>query len=137
MIDTMSDGLKQRAGIVYQVTESVILAISVMLVAWTANKVITQGESISSLSSHMSMNQARIDILERNGSAGLQAHEKSDDERVGAIQKRQDRFDATLQQLQSTPGELKAIGARLDSFYDLLSRMERRLDERNNGAKPQ
>lgn len=137
MIDTMSDGLKQRAGIVYQVTESVILGISVCLVAWTADKVISQGQAIASLNSHMTMNQTRIDILERNGSAGLQAHEKSDDERVGAMQKRQDRFDATLQQLQSTPGELKAIGARLDSFYDLLSRMERRLDDRNNGAKPQ
>lgn len=130
----MSETLKQRAGIVYQVAESVILAISVGLVAWTANTVISQGHIIAAINNQVLTNTGRLDNLENKGSSGLREHEKMDDNRIVEMQKRDDRLEAALNSLMSTPGELKAINIRLDGANKALERIESILYDRSGNG---
>lgn len=62
----MSDAVRQKAGIVYNVVETVILGMSVALVAWTANKVITLDHDMAAV-------EMRLRQLENYGSPALQA----------------------------------------------------------------
>lgn len=125
----MSEQLRAKAGLVYNVVESVILLVAVGMTTWTAHTVITQGNTLSSHSNQIGVNTGRLDKIEGAGSAGLQAHVREDDRRVLDIDKRLEKLEQAVIALQSAPGELKAMNARLESLGQSQVRIERALDE--------
>jgi hypothetical protein len=125
----MSDNLKPRAGIVYQVTESVILAVSVGLVTWTSNTVISQGKAIATMNNQIITNTERLNVIEQRGSGSLREHEKEDDARIAELTRGAVRMDAVVTELRTTPGELKTINVRLDGLTKSLERIETQISQ--------
>lgn len=125
----MNENLKQKAGLVYNVVESVILAMSVGLMVWLANVVIIHGNMIERVSTKQEGVVNRVDRLESTGSPALQAHEKEDQSRVDDLKIRVDKLEAAVLILQATPGELKAIQVSLDTLHESQKRIEERLDK--------
>jgi hypothetical protein len=129
----LNNELKQKAGLVYNIVESVILAMSVGLMVWLANVVIEHGQKLSSITTQASGVDVRVTRLEVAGSTSLQSHEKEDDQRVSDIKDRLARLESAVIVLQATPGELKAIGVTLSTMHESQKRIEERLDKM--GAK--
>ena len=109
---------------VYNIIVSVVLAASVGLTCWTANKVVTLSELVSALKTQADINTGRIDSIEKFGSRTLDSHITSDDARVADIKVRIDKLENAVLSLQSIPGDLKAINVQLDAFRESLSRIE-------------
>jgi hypothetical protein len=125
----VASDLKEKAGLVYNVVESVILAMSVGLMIWMCNVVITHGNVLATQGTKIEVNTDRLTRIETQGSSGLMSHVKDDDTRVQAIDRRLEKLESAVIALQTAPGELKAINARLDGIRDGQSRMEKMLDE--------
>jgi hypothetical protein len=128
----LNEALKEKAGLVYNVVESVILAMSVGLMVWLSNVVIGHGNDISRISTRQQTVYERVDRLETIGSPSLVAHERSDEQRVTDIKLRVDKLEAAVIVLQGTPGELKAIGVSLQTLHEGQKRIEERLDKVTN-----
>ena len=120
----MKEEMRDKAGLVYNVVEAVILGMSVCLIVWTAKTVIDQGQTLSVHGNQIGVNTTRLDHLEAHGSSGLAAHEAMDEKRVEALQTRMDKLENAVISLQSTPGELKAITARLEALKEGQLRIE-------------
>lgn len=131
----MSEPSKSRAGIIYNVVESVVLLFAVGLTTWTANTVITHGNILASHSAVMDVNTRRLEQFEVSGSRGLGEHEKEDNTRIEELKRRMATVEAAIVALQTTPGELKAISARLDSIREGQGRIEKALEEHLNKSK--
>lgn len=125
----MSEQLRQKAGLVYNVVESVILAMSVGLMVWVSNIVIAHGNTLSSQATSISTNSRRLDTLETFGSRGLGEHERDDNTRIEELKRRMSSVESAVIALQATPGELKSIAVRLDSIREGQSRIEKAMDE--------
>lgn len=125
----MNEETKQKAGLVYNVVESVILAMSVGLMVWLSNVVINHGNTLASQGTQIGVNTGRLDKLETGGSPRLSAHEAMDDRRIEGIDKRLEKLESAVIALQSAPGELKAISARLDALQTGQYRIERLFEE--------
>lgn len=125
----MNENLKQKAGLVYNVVESVILAMSVGLVVWLSQIVIIHGNLLERISTRQDSVILRVDRLEVVGSPALIAHEKSDDARVDDIRARVEKLEAAVMVLQATPGELKAIAVSLQTLHESQLRIEERLNK--------
>ena len=113
----------------FNVIESVILAMSVGLMLWVANLVVEHGKLLSSHDTMLKIDDARLDSLESRGSPTLSAHMSEDAAEMSALRLRLDKVEAALLILQSTPSELKAIAVRLESIKEAQTRMEKSLDE--------
>jgi hypothetical protein len=120
---------------VYNVVESVILAMSVGLMVWLSNVVIGHGNTLASQGTQIVVNTGRLDKLESVGSPKLTAHEAMDDRRIDGIDKRIEKLENAVIALQSAPGELKAIGARLDGLQSGQTRIERLFEEHLKATK--
>ena len=125
----LNENLKQKAGLIYNVVESIILAMSVGMMLWIANLVITHGNEITRLTTRDDVVYERLGRLESVGSPTLIAHEKSDDLRVDDIKLRIDKIEAAVIVLQATPGQLKAIEVSLGTLHESQLRIEGRLDK--------
>lgn len=125
----MNENLKQKAGLVYNVVESVILAMSVGLMVWVSHVVITHGEQLSRQETKQESFDVRVSRLELVGSPTLIAHEKEDQTRVDDLKVRVDKLEAAVLILQGMPGELKVIAVSLDTLHESQKRIEERLDK--------
>jgi hypothetical protein len=125
----MTNQLRERAGMIYNIVESVILAMSVGLMLWVANIVIQHGNELARQISKQEAVEIRITRIETSGSASSQSHAKDDDTRISSIKDRLTTLEAAVVLLQSTPGELKAIGVKLETMHDSQQRIEERLDK--------
>lgn len=134
----MNEAAKARMSLAYNVVETVILLMSVGLVAWCCTTVIEHGKMLARDDTRIDINTARLDTLETKGSAGLMAHSREDDARVSEIRSRVDKLESAVIALQSAPGELKAINAQLNSLRDGQTRIERLFEDhvKSNGTKP-
>ena len=83
----------------------------------------------------INVNSARLDKIELHGSAGLDSHAKLDDNRDDTTRSRLEKIEIAILALQTAPGELKAIGVRLDGFGDGIRRIEKSLEEHTKGTK--
>lgn len=131
----MNEQLRAKAGLVYNVVESVILAMSVGLTV-TGWKMIIQHESaLSAQGAVIGMTSSRITKIEDKGSAGLASHVAEDDKRVLEIDRRLEKLEAAVLVLQQTPGELKSISVRLDGIERGQGRIEKALEEHTNRTR--
>lgn len=87
--------IKERAGTIYTVVEAVVLAISVILVGWTANKCIWISEIVS-----MHGNQ------------------------IVDVSRRVDKLEAAALLSATVPGRIDALNARMDAFAEGQKRIE-------------
>ena len=126
----MNEQLRDKAAIIYNVVESVILVICVGLTSWTATTVIAHGNTLSRQTAIVDATSQRVDRIETRGSAGLESHVTGDDARVEDVKKRLSRIEEAIIILQAAPGELKAINARLDALRDGQLRLEKQLESR-------
>jgi hypothetical protein len=132
-----------RASRIYNVVESVILGMSVLLTAWTAQRVINYGETLAGHAAQISTNTGRLTTLEDRGSRSLESHSRLDDQRDTQLTERINKLETAILQLQSIPTEIKSIGIQLDALTDGQRRMELRLagngsngGTSGNGSKP-
>lgn len=125
----MSEDLRAKAGLVYNIVESVVLAMSVGLMVWMANVVITHGQTLATHGTLLSVLMSKQDKIETKGSDQLQSHVVMDDGRVDVINKRLEKLEAAVLVLQQTPGELKSIGVELRNIRDSQQRLEKLFDE--------
>jgi hypothetical protein len=131
----LREELREKAGLVYNVVEAVLLAISIGLVTWTANNVIAQGKELAKHETQIDINTSRITTIETKGSAGLQTHEQMDDTRIGSLNSRLDKVEQAVIGLQSAPAKLEAISARLESLAQGQQRIERQLEQHMDRAQ--
>jgi hypothetical protein len=125
----LNENLRDKAGLIYNVVESVILAMSVGMMVWLASTVIVQGNLLQRVAVRQENALGRLDTLEVRGSPALMAHEKEDQSRVDDIKIRVDKLEAAVLILQATPGELKAISVSLGTLHESQRRIEERLDK--------
>jgi chromosome segregation ATPase len=125
----LNENLKAKAGLVYNVVESVILGMSVGLMVWLSNVVITHGQQLARQETRVESVDTRVNRLEIAGSPALVAHEKEDQARIDDIKLRVDKLEAAVIVLQATPGELKAISVSLETLHESQKRIEERLDK--------
>lgn len=132
----MNDAIKARAGIVYNVVEATILAVTVGLTTWTAKTVIEHGNSLGIISTRELATESRVDRIESKGSASLETHIKEADAKNASMNSRVDKLETAVIGLQSAPGELKAIGVRLDNLRDGQQRIEKMFEDHLKNTKP-
>lgn len=117
----------------FNVVESVVLAMSVGLMLWVANLVVEHGRILSSHETLLKVDDTRIDALENRGSSPLNSHVMQSNSEMSALRARVDKVESAVVALQATPGELRAIGVRLDGIKEAQSRMEKSLDDVTSG----
>lgn len=134
----MNDAIKARIGIVYNVVEATILAIAVGLTTWTATSVIEHTRQIAVEQTKTEAVSLRVDKIETKGSSSLEAFEKESQAKDAAVNARLEKLEMAVISLQSAPGELKAIAARLDSLKEGQARIENALEVhlRNGRTNP-
>lgn len=125
----MNENLKQKAGLIYNVVEAVILGMAVLLNVWNSNMVINHESQIAKEETKNAALDVRMTRVETGGSSSLVAHEKEDDQRVGDLKMRVEKLETAVLTLQATPGELKAIGVILQTLHEGQKRIEERLDK--------
>ena len=124
----MSEQLRAKAGMVYNVVESVILAMSVGMMVWVCNVVITHGNVLAAHQAHIDTNSGRLTRIETSGSSGLQSHEAQDNQRIGDHNVRLEKLEAAVIILQATPGELKSIATEMRGLREGQLRIEKALE---------
>jgi hypothetical protein len=125
----MNERIKESAGIIYNVVISVLLAVSVGLVCWTADKVIEHERELGKLDVRQQDVIAKVDIIETHGSRSLEAHIKDDDTRVAEIKDRVSKVETAILSLQNAATELKAVNVRLDTLKEGEERIERAIEK--------
>lgn len=125
----MNDNLKQKAGLIYNVVEAVILGMAVLMNVWNSKMVINHESQIAKEETKNAALDVRMTRVETGGSSSLVAHEKEDDQRVSDLKMRVEKLETAVLTLQSTPGELKAIGVSLQTLHEGQKRIEERLDK--------
>jgi hypothetical protein len=125
----LNENLKQKAGLIYNIVESVILGMSVGLMVWLANVVVAHGNQLARDEARQEGIDIRLSKLELTGSPALIAHEREDQQRVDDLKDRVAKMETAVLALQSTPGELKAISVSLETLHESQKRIEERLDK--------
>ena len=114
---------------IYNIVESVILCMSVLLICWTAKVVIAQGNVLASHEAHIETNTTRLDSLEDRGSRSLESHAKLDDNRDINSSERLAKVEAAVIVLQTLPIEVKAIMIKLEGLNEGQLRIEKQLEK--------
>ena len=120
----MSETLKAKAAVIYNVVEAVVLLIAVGLTTWTANTVIEQGKEQAAMRTTVNADSVRLTDLEVHGSRSLEAHERMDDQRVKTLEADTHDLKLAVIALQQTLGELKGISVKLESLQNGQIRVE-------------
>jgi len=113
---------------VFNVVESVVLAMSVGLMLWVANLAVEHGKILSSHETVLKSDANRLDTLESRGSPNLAAHVTENISDLNAMRQRLDKMEAAVLLLQTTPGKLEAISVRLEGLRDGQLRLEKTLE---------
>ena len=118
----------------FNVVESIILAMSVGLMLWVANLVVEHGKMLASHETSLKQAASRLDSLELKGSPVLSAHMLENNSELTGLRQRVDKIETAVLLLQATPGELKTIGVRLESLHEGQIRLEKAIEV--SGRKP-
>lgn len=129
MSEQIKTGLKSAAEII----QTFALAGITVAIGFMLNTLVAHSNSLAVHTSQIAADNARLDRLETKGSASLVAHESQDDQRIAGINGRLDKLETAVIALQTAPGELKAINARLDGIKESLARFEKSLDDHMKG----
>lgn len=121
----MANELKEKAGLVYNVVESVILAMSVGLMVWLSNVVIGQSQTLAAHAVQINNNAIKVESIEVHGSRAVENLSG----RVDSIAKQLEDLRAAIIVLQTAPGELKAMNTRLDGLKEGQVRIEKMFEE--------
>lgn len=113
---------------IFNVVESVVLAMSVGLMLWVANLVVKHGEILSAHTTSLQVDDDRLDSLESRGSPTLAAHVTENISDLNAMRQRLDKLDTALLALQATPGKLETISVRLEGLREGQLRLEKTLE---------
>lgn len=132
----MSEQSKNRAGIIYNVVESVVLLFAVGLTTWTAHTVIAQGNTLASHGAILDANTRRLEQFEVSGSRGLGEHEKEDNARINELNRRVAATEAAVLVLQPTPGKLEVIAVEMKAIREGQARIEKSLEEHMSKTSP-
>jgi len=126
--------LRAKAGLVYNVVESIVLAMSVGLMVWLANVVIAHGNELATHRTEIASVEKQVQTIEQHGSRAVETLSG----RVDAMTKQLEELKSAIVTLQTAPGELKVINVRLETLVDGQKRMERQLEEhaKANGKNP-
>ena len=122
--------MTEKSSQIYNVVESVILGMSVLLIAWTAQTVITQGRELSAHEAHITTNTGRLGMLEDRGSRSLETHVKADDEREIATLERVAKLESAMTIMQAISGDLKAVAVKLEVLTEGQRRLEAKLNSK-------
>ena len=114
---------------VYNIVESVILGVCVLLVTWTAQTVISQGKLISSHDAALTSSIIRLTSIEDRGSRSLESHSKLDDNRDLNMMERMVKLETAILNLQAIVGEMKALGVQLDALHAGQIRIEKQISK--------
>jgi len=114
---------------VYNIVESVILGVCVLLVTWTAQTVISQGKLISSHDAALTSSIIRLTSIEDRGSRSLESHSKLDDNRDLNMMERMVKLETAILNLQTIVGEMKALGVQLDALHAGQIRIEKQISK--------
>lgn len=125
----MAEQTKQKAAMIYNVVESVVLAFAVSLTAWTASTVIEHGNRLAVHSTMISADANRLELLEVRGSRSLEIYSKATDARL-------DKQDMAISELRSTLVEIRALMVRLENIEKSQARIEKNLEEHMNRLVP-
>jgi hypothetical protein len=126
----LNENLRSKAGLIYNVVEAVVLAMSIMLVCWTAKTVIEQGKVQSTHTAQIATNTGRLDGLESHGSRGLEAHAGLDNQWHTDNERRLEKLEANMAVLQQSMGKLESMSVRLEGLVEGQSRIERQLEDK-------
>jgi len=118
----VKEEVRAKAGLVYNVIESVILFMTVGIMSWLSINVIEQGKSITSHGTSIMYNTSRLDSLESKGSRSLEGHVKEDDARVTDLKSRIERLEIAVLSLATVP-------AKMDNLLDGQRRIERQFED--------
>ena len=122
---------KSKSPNIFAIVESVVLAMSVGLLVWVANVVVTHGNMLSAQTTQINVNTSRIDRIETHGSAGLETLQQKVEVKNASTDSRLDKLESAVLVLQATPGELKSLNARMDNFLSGQVRIEKLMEEYN------
>ena len=107
----------------------VLLALGVgFMFLWVASMVVEHGKILATHLGELKSHEARLAVIESGGNRGLASHLTEDAAHEVATGSRLDKLEQALLLLQQTPGELKAIGSRLDGLHDGQVRLEKMLE---------
>ena len=112
---------------VYNIVESVILGVCVLLITWTAQTVIAQGKLLSSHDAALATSISRLTSIEDRGSRSLESHSKLDDNRDMNMMERMVKLETAILNLQAIVGEMKALGVQLDALHAGQIRIEKQI----------
>jgi len=125
----MAEEVKTRAiANIFNVVESVVLAMSVGLMLWVANLVVEHGKMLASHETSIRAADSRLSELENRGSRNLASHVTQDEQQAMAVTERLSKLESAVLLLQTTPGELKAISVRLEGLREGQLRLEKTLE---------
>jgi len=113
---------------IFNVIESVVLAMSVGLMLWVANLAVEHGKTLASHETSIRASDIRLSELENRGSRNLASHVTQDDQQALAVADRLGKLESAVVLLQTTPGELKAISVRLEGLREGQLRLEKALE---------
>lgn len=125
----VKEELRAKAGLVYNVVETVILAMSVGLMLWVAKIVVDHGQVLASHSTMLNVSSGRLDVLEARGSRSLETHVREDDARVDDLKNRVTKLESAVLGLASVPN-------KIDNLTDGQKRIERMIEEHMNRSRP-
>lgn len=107
----------------------VLVAISLGLGGWGGSKIVEHEKLMAELGNQMRVNTDRLALIESGGSRALDSHVKVDDQRVNDMRQDIVRLEGAIVQIATMPGEIKAIGIRLDSLKEGQVRIEKAVED--------
>lgn len=124
----MKEETRAKAGLVYNVVESVILAMTVGLNVWLASLVIVHGNVLASHGTQIGINTDSIIRFGAAGTPSLATHEKEDKAIAEAHEQRLQKLEQAVISLS----ELKGIAIEIRSLHEGQIRIEEALEKHLN-----
>jgi hypothetical protein len=121
----LKEETRAKAGLVYNVVESVILAMTVGLNVWLASLVIVHGNVLASHGTQIGINTDAIIRYGAIGTPGLATHEGEDKAIAKAHEERIQRLEQTVIAFS----ELKGIAVEIRGLHEGQLRIEEALKE--------
>ena len=121
----MKEETRAKAGLVYNVVESVILAMTVGLNVWLASLVIVHGNVLAAHGTQIGINTEAIIRFGTAGTPSLASHESEDK----AVAKAHEERIQKLEQAVISLSELKGIAIEIRGLHEGQVRIEEALKE--------
>ena len=128
----MNAETKEKAGLIFNITESVVVAIMVYMTTKIMANQIQHGEELAAHRTQLAISTGRIETIDTKGSRAVESMGSE----ISNINKQMIEMRTAIITLQTAPGELKAMNVRLENLVEGQKRIERQLEEhRNNEIK--